>query len=149
MAHQSLRGMRLYEAEWQRDGKSVGRLYIPAANDADALAQAENFFADFPHLDFRRGRASLTVKIRIMHVGLIVAEDFSRPGPERSHSKKTVLQRGHPRHTFQPGPDGDGVRGPLNSARKGSGFSNVAELNTKAAAQVDQYPEPKRRRWAH
>jgi hypothetical protein len=44
MAQQSPSGAQMYEAEWQLDGKSVVRLYIHAANEADVLAQAEGFF---------------------------------------------------------------------------------------------------------
>jgi hypothetical protein len=44
MAQQSPPGAQMYEAEWQLDGKSVVRLYIHAANEADVLTQAEGFF---------------------------------------------------------------------------------------------------------
>jgi hypothetical protein len=44
MAQQSPPGVQMYEAEWQLDGKGVVRLYIHAANEADALTQAEDFF---------------------------------------------------------------------------------------------------------
>ena len=65
MAHQSPPGARMYEAEWRRNGESVGRLYISATNEGDVLAQAEHFFAA---LDFRRGRSETTVNIRLLRL---------------------------------------------------------------------------------
>src|SRR6516225_3148650 len=44
MAQQSPPGAEMYEAEWQLDGKGVVRLYIQAANEADVLTEAEDFF---------------------------------------------------------------------------------------------------------
>jgi hypothetical protein len=44
MAQQSPPGAQMYEAEWQLDGKGVVRLYIQAANEADVLTEAEDFF---------------------------------------------------------------------------------------------------------
>src|SRR5215468_11343743 len=44
MAQQSPPGAQMYEAEWQLDDKGVVRLYIHAANEADALTQAEDLF---------------------------------------------------------------------------------------------------------
>ena len=44
MAQQSPPGAQVYEAEWQLDGRGVVRLYIQAANEADVLTEAEDFF---------------------------------------------------------------------------------------------------------
>jgi hypothetical protein len=43
MAQQSP-AAQMYEAEWQLDGKGIVRLYIQAANEADVLTEAEDFF---------------------------------------------------------------------------------------------------------
>ena len=65
MAQQSAPDAPMYEVEWQRNGKGVVRLYIHAANEADALTQAEDFFTRFPALDFRHECAGATVNIRL------------------------------------------------------------------------------------
>jgi len=72
MAQQSAPDAPMYEVEWQRNGKGVVRLYIHAANEADALTQAEDFFTRFPALDFHRGHAGTTVNVRL---DATVAED--------------------------------------------------------------------------
>jgi hypothetical protein len=63
MAEQSPPGAQMYEAHWQRNGESIGRLYISAAKETDVLAQAEDFFARFLALDFRRGRREFWFRI--------------------------------------------------------------------------------------
>jgi hypothetical protein len=77
MVQQSPPGARMYEAEWRRNGESVGRLYISATNEGDVLAQAEHFFADYPALDFRRGRSETTVNIRLLRLNGSAASNRS------------------------------------------------------------------------
>ena len=64
MARQFPPGAWMYQVEWQGNGVSLGRLYISATNETDVLAQAEDFFARFPALDFRQECAGTTVNIR-------------------------------------------------------------------------------------
>jgi hypothetical protein len=74
MAKQSPPDAQMYEAHWQRNGESIGRLYISATKEAHALAQAEDFFARFPALDFRRGRRDATVDIRLLPLSAAAAD---------------------------------------------------------------------------
>ena len=76
MTQRSPPGARMYEVHWQRNGESVGRLYIAATSGPDVLNQAEDFFARFPALDFRQECAGTTVNIRRLRQGDAAAKNM-------------------------------------------------------------------------
>jgi hypothetical protein len=55
--------MQMYEAVWESDGERMVGLCVHAMNEADALAQAEVFFAEHPEHDIPGRREGMTVRV--------------------------------------------------------------------------------------
>ena len=80
MAYEYRPGMKMYEVVWERDGKRVGTFCTHAANEADALSEAEAFFAEHREHDFPGGRDGTT------------ARDHPRPAGDPSRKARVVAR---------------------------------------------------------
>jgi hypothetical protein len=64
MAHEYRPGTKMHEIVWERGSKCVGKYYVHAASETDAISHAEAFFAEYPEHDF--GRDGTTINVRIV-----------------------------------------------------------------------------------
>ena len=72
MAFKFLPGMKMYEVVWERDDEKLYVAVLHAADEAGAIARAEETFAEHPEIDFDRSGA--TVRARL-HKLPFLAED--------------------------------------------------------------------------
>jgi hypothetical protein len=73
MAFKFQSGMKMYEVIWELDGEKLHIMNLHAADEAGAIARAEEIFAEHPELDF--DRTGTTVRARLQKLPNVAQDD--------------------------------------------------------------------------